>query len=181
MQMYWSLADSDNVTYVLSGDLRILITNGAWDRFAVANGGKEWLARTERRASVLDAVTSDLQQFFAAGFAHATRSGERWEHDYECSSPTEFRKYRMIAYPFSGSFLVTHALLVTKPHDDDARLPSDSYEQQGLISMCGHCRRVRRSAEPECWDWVPAYVGGAAQNISHGLCTACYGYYYVDP
>jgi hypothetical protein len=178
MEMYASMADGDNVTYILSADLCVLQTNGAWERFARANGGERLLERWRSGTSLLDSVSGDLKKFFRDGFYRASHSEERWEHDYECSSPTEFRRFRMIAYPFSGSFLVTHALLVSAAHEDVTARPAETYERRGVIAMCGHCRRVRRTTDPECWDWVAAYVATPADNISHGLCTACYRYYY---
>lgn len=176
--MYASLADGDNVTYILSDDLHILRTNAAWERFARENGGENVLAMWRRGAALLDAVPAELQRFLADGFARARRSEDRWEHDYECSSPTEHRTYRMIVYPFSGGFVVTHALLVSRPHEQVALEPGAQYEHDGLISMCAHCRRVRWSSKPERWDWVPAYVAKRHDNISHGLCAACYRFYY---
>jgi hypothetical protein len=177
-RLFSSLADGDNVTYMLSSELRIVDHNGAWERFARENGGEQCLERWPRGSSILDAVSGELRSFFADRFAGAARSGERWDHDYECSSAMEFRQYRMIAYPFSGSFVVTHALLVSTPHEHVELAPSEVYERDGLITMCSHCRRVRRKTTPECWDWVPQYVATAHNNISHGLCTGCYRYYY---
>jgi hypothetical protein len=177
-RMYSSLADGDNVTYVLSSELCFVHQNAAWERFARANGGERCLERWKPGSSLLDAVSGELKQFFEDGFAHAARSESRWDHDYECSSPTQFRKYRMMVYPIGGSFVVTHALLVSVPHEPSELVPGATYERQGFVAMCSHCRRVRRSDNPECWDWVPAYVSTVRDNISHGLCTACYRFYY---
>lgn len=176
--MYAFVESDDNVSYVLSSDLRILQVNAAWDQFARANGGADLLARWVPGSSLLDAIADELKRFYRDGFARARESGERWEHDYECSSAVEFRKYRMIAYPLNASFVVTHALLVRGSHQGEALLPSQDYEREGIVAMCSHCRRVRRVARPERWDWVPAYVAEPTHNISHGLCGPCYRFYY---
>ena len=175
--MFDSVATSDNVSYILSDELKILHTNAAWERFARENGDEVFLQHWHR-ASLLDAIPGALQTFFRERFARAQLTQERWEHDYECSSPTVFRQYRMIVYPVGSVFIVTHALLVEMPHDRTAHDPSPRYERSGVISMCSHCRRVRRAGEPEAWDWVPAYVTPIADNVSHGLCPPCYRYYY---
>ena len=180
--LYMSLAEGDNITYILSSDLRFVEMNAAWDNFAILNGGESSLAHWFRGSSLMDTVPAELKRFYSDAFAQAASTRRRWEHDYECSSATEFRQYRMIVYPFSEWFVVTHALLVEKPHEGVAEEPSDQYESRGLIAMCGHCRRVRSATNPTRWDWVPAYVANPRDNITHGLCTACYRYYYpTDP
>lgn len=174
--MFSALLDSDNVSYILSAELGILRTNAAWERFARANGGEQLLERWRRGSSLLEILPEALRAYYVAGFQRASELAEPWEHDYECSSPTVHRTFRMIAYPFGGSFVVTHALLATTPHPGEVLPPSASYEHEGIVVMCAHCRRVRHSIEPERWDWVPAYL--SAENVSHGLCTPCYRYYY---
>jgi hypothetical protein len=172
------LDDATNVSYVLDHQLRIVETNRAWNRFALENGGEQVVASWRPGAALLDVIPDPLKPFYRDGFARAAQTADRWDHDYECSSPTVFRKYRMITYPFDGSFLVTHALLVEKPHAEPAAASSAAYERDGVIAICSHCRRVRHAADPSRWDWVPAYLAPAVQNLSHGLCPPCFSYYY---
>ena len=172
------LGHADNVSYVLDHELRVVATNEAWERFAKQNGGEQLLARWQPGAPLLAVIPDDLRTFYRDGFARAAQTADRWEHDYECSSPQLFRRYRMIAYPFDGSFVVTHAPLVERPHEQPAAAPSPVYERDGVIAVCAHCRRVRHTAERERWDWVPAYVAPPVDNLSHGLCPPCYRYYY---
>lgn len=177
LDMFAELEQHDNVSYVLSKDLRILRTNAAWRRFALANGGESFLARWKHGSSLLDVIPDELKPFYRQSFARATEADERWDHDYECSSPELFRKYRMIVYPFGGSFVVTHALLVEGPHRV-AHDPGKHYETQGVIAMCSHCRRVRCTSELERWDFVPSYLAPGYTKVSHTLCPPCWRYYY---
>lgn len=178
IETFTTAAASDNVTYVVSADLHILRTNPAWERFGRANGGDDFLGQWQHGASLLDVIPPPLRVFFHDGFARAAASGERWEHDYECSSPALFRLYRMIAYPFAEAFVVTHALLVERAHDREPHAPDDAYVARGVLVMCAHCRRVRHGGERERWDWVPGYVADMPPNVSHGLCPPCARYYY---
>ena len=172
------LGDSDNVSYILDPDLRIVDTNAAWDRFALENGGDGLLGKWQRGRPLLAVIPDVLQPFFRDHFARAARTGERWEHDYECSSPTLVRRFRMLTYPFGHAFVVTHALLVSHERDEPAAAPSPAYERDGVVAMCAHCRRVRHASEPERWDWVPAYLAPGLDRMTHGLCPPCFRYYY---
>lgn len=176
--LFRSLERGDDVTYVLSADLRVIRTNAAWERFARANGGAAFLATWRRGTPLLDVIPAPLQPFYVTSFERAARDVVRWDHDYECSSPTEWRQFRMLAYPFDGAFVVTHSLLVARPHDADGRSVADDYVSDGIISMCSHCRRVRCRGAERRWDWVSQYVAQPPPRVSHGLCPACTRYYY---
>lgn len=169
-----TLAPTANVTYVVSDDWRITETNEAWHTFARDNG----CDRLHVGASLLDVIPPALLPFYQSGFARAAASGQRWEHDYECSSPQLFRRFRMLAYPFDDSFVVTHALLIETPHPWQMFQPGGTYECNGCIVMCAHCRRVRATSERERWDWVPDYLRVDQSRTTHGLCPGCYSYYY---
>lgn len=173
-EMFSALGATANVTYIVSDDWRIAKTNDAWHSFARQNGGPH----SGEGAPLLDVISPALLPFYQAGFARASESGERWEHDYECSSPVLFRKFRMLAYPFGRSFLITHSLLVEAPHPSALFRASNAYEQAGFITMCAHCRRVRAASGRERWDWVPDYLRSNQARMTHGLCPGCYTYYY---
>src|SRR5262245_8522083 len=98
-QMFTALEASDNVAYILSSELRILLKNAAWARFAKQNGGKNFVERW-RGASPFEVIPEVLRPFYQHSFAKARDTGQRWEHDYECNSPMQLRQYRMIVYPF---------------------------------------------------------------------------------
>ncbi|MDB4932944.1 MAG: hypothetical protein JWM10_5428 [Myxococcaceae bacterium] len=173
-----TLEDSDNVAYVVTPEGVIGRTNPAWRRFASANGGGA-MAGGAVLAAVLPAV---LRAYYVDGFARALATGEPWEHDYECSSAETFRRFRMVAYPFDGrGLVVVNSLRLERPHEREAHPgDDDAYTVDGVITMCSHCRRLRRATAPVRWDWVPAYVRSPPDNLSHGLCASCYEYYWGD-
>lgn len=177
VETFTAIAASANVSYILTAGLRIVRTNSAWDRFALENGGEQLLATWRRGTSLVDAIPEPLRPFYVEGFGRAASRGEPWEHDYECSSPERYRQFRMLAFPFGESFVVTHALRAEHAHDREVCGPSDEYVHRGLVTMCSHCRRVCARAH-ERWDWVPTYVARPPTRVSHGLCPPCAHYYY---
>ena len=174
------LATSVDSVCALSRDLRLVHTNDGWRRFARENGGGEVLAHWSSGVSIVDAIPSPLRAFYSEAFQHAFATGERWEHDYECSSADVYRQYRMVVYPFEGLFLVVvNALLIEAPHTREPSSPDPSvYRVDGVIGMCSHCRRVRNPNSQLRWDWVPDVVRAPPPNLSHGLCEPCACFYY---
>lgn len=177
-----ALADSESTTFVVSRELKLVRTNAAWERFARANGGVDLLERFGRGCSIMPAVPAVLQPFYRNGYAQVWATGERWEHDYECSSPERYRRFRMLVYRINDAFLVVvNAATEDGPHDREASSPDESrYANAGVISMCSNCRRVRNPSAERRWDWVPAFVAHPPQNLSHGICDACAPIYYGE-
>ena len=181
LAVFGAFADVDDTSYLLSDTYRILQVNRAWTRFALANGGAEMLGRWGRGASALDAVSEDLRGFYRALFDTALATGERREHDYECSSDQVLRRFRMFVLPVAPAFLVVmHTLRVEVAHERTAMAADDAtYAHGGIIRMCSHCRRVRVAGPAmEAWHWVPDYVARMPANVSHGLCAPCAQVYY---
>ena len=177
-----ALADSDDTAFAVSRELALVRTNAAWTRFARANGGEELLERFGRGSSIMSAVPAVLQPFYRSGYARVWATGERWEHDYECSSPERYRRFRMFVHQIDHAFLVVvNAAIVDDPHDREASSPEESrYATDGVITMCSNCRRVRNRSGEKRWDWVPAFVAHLPQNVSHGICDACAPLYYGE-
>jgi hypothetical protein len=177
------IEDSEHACFVLSEELKIMRCNSAWDRFARGQGGG-WgaLASNVISRNLLDFITPDLKSFYGELFARARALGQPVGHDYECSSATVFRLFRMQIYPLErgGGFVVLNSLRIERPHDRAAHEPNDDIytDSDGIIHMCANCRRTRRVAEPAAWDWVPAYVEPNRKTISHGVCAMCFEFYY---
>ena len=177
-----ALREEPSTIYALSQDLRITYVNAAWTRFALANGARwnegEWgIGR-----SVMDAIPELLRPFYERLFERALEERVVVEHDYDCSSATVSRRFRMRLLPCeAGGLLVVHSLLREDPRSEPGMPPLDAlYRHLGMIAQCSHCRRVQRANEPDHWDWVPAYVEQPQPNTSHGLCPLCADYYYSE-
>jgi hypothetical protein len=176
--------DDQAVVYLLDNDLRLAYCNKAWDEFAEHNGGVH-LRRIEQVGHrVLDSTPEPLKAFYRSVFERALAEQKPWEHSYECSSPDCYREFHMQVLPLQAPprLVVVNSLVVEKAHERIIRPPLTALYRTtgGVITMCMHCRRTRRSEESEIWDWVPEFLVAPPDNVSHGLCSTCFHYYYPE-
>ncbi len=169
---------SMEVSYVLDSELRIVCSNPAWNRFALANGGEACIGSNVKGASILDATCGELQDFYTNVF-HASLSEKRViEFDYECSSSSIYRLLRMHLFPFKqwDGVLVVNSPRIERPHEGRAEVedPSDYIGKNGIASVCAQCRRAK-DATGSRWDWVPSLLNGSVR-LSHGICPVCREY-----
>ncbi|MEO8801134.1 MAG: hypothetical protein ABI551_24800 [Polyangiaceae bacterium] len=175
--------DEPSTVYGLTEDLRLGYVNRAWSAFANANGASWNEGAWGIGSRVMDAIPDVLRPFYAGLFAQALSERAVVEHDYECSSPTQLRRFRMRIHPCdSGALLVVHSRIEEQLHTAAEHSRGALYgEADGLITQCSHCRRVQRVDGTREWDWVPEYVARPLPTISHGLCNLCVEYYYSNP
>ena len=177
-----ALEQDHSVIFSLDANLRITYCNTAWDRFAAANGGPGLIRPAPLGRSVLDYISGPLAAYYETAFRNALRAAEPWRHVYECSTPAAFRKFVMHVFPDKGThgLLVVNSLCVERPHEpSQTHLRDADYRAAtGLVVMCSHCRRTRRTTAAEQWDWVPEYLEHQPAQTSHGLCSPCLEYYY---
>ena len=173
----------ESVLYALDANFHVVYCNGAWDRFASANGGDRMTSSQVRGRSVLEAMGEPLKSFYERAFRTVRQTGQSWEHCYECSSPELFRRFRMRVrfLPENDMLLVISSLEIECPHglERQPRVfdPIFYENRDGLISMCSSCRRTRQADTPESWDWVPHLIEKMPRNVTHGLCPVCLDYF----
>lgn len=181
-------AQADSVT-VLMPDTTIAYINPAWTRFARDNGGAglevcDWGLGSR----YLDVVPAPLKPFYTDLLHNAPGAADTLTptvHEYECSSAALYRRYAMHVYPLREhvGWLIVHSRTVVTPHDPAERLALEplleKYQaENGFVTQCSHCRRIRDANDPVRWDWVPAWVDSPLPNISHGICLPCWRHYY---
>lgn len=177
------LDESRDVSYVVSEKLQITYCNPAWDCFAREQGGSSAaMAASVVGRDLLEFIPDELKSFYLELFSQARALGKPTNHDYECSSPSVFRLYRLQIYPLraGAGFVVQNSLRVERPHDRTSFEPHDAVykDTNGWIHACANCRRTQRASDSAIWDWVPAYVSSHALNITHGVCPMCLEFYY---
>jgi predicted outer membrane lipoprotein len=169
--------------FVVNESLEINYCNQAWNKFAMLNeGGTGVLAWRVLSHNLLDFVPEDLRNYHTALFARARETGKPVTHDYECSSATMFRLFRMHIFPLGQGFAVINSLRVEHPHDRATAQPDEAKyrNRAGMIRMCSNCRRTNRVEDSAAWDWVPDYVERMRPNSTHGVCPTCMEYYYGE-
>lgn len=167
--------------FTVNESLDITYCNKAWDQFALLNqGSPEALRAQVISRNLLDFIPDDIKKYHAGLFQTARALGQPVSHDYECSSATLFRLYRMQIYPMEKGFTVINSLRVERPHDRTPAEPTEAVyrNSSGMIRMCANCGRTNRAEDPDAWDWVPDFVEHMREHTTHGVCPLCLEYYY---
>jgi hypothetical protein len=150
------------------------------------NDGKRANRSTVLGTLYLDAIPEPLREFYSTSFAEVLKTGNVWEHDFECSAPQTNRLFHMRMLRLSHShLLIENSLRVEHPHVRKSPPQSElvTYvNEHGILTMCCHCRRTRRIAPDQnaVWDWIPRFLMDQPARISHGLCQTCMGYFYPE-
>lgn len=159
----------------------ILWVNESWYRFARSSGVEFSLSRYP---SYLDGISGPLRADYERVLATVLATGEVFEQDYECSTPDAICHFRMRVLPFlPGGLLVEHSEVEMRAAPPgEAAIEELYFDDHRQILQCSNCRRVRRPvADVEKWVWVREWVARSHPRTSHGLCTACLGYYWRRP
>jgi len=176
------LEEEESIIFVLDRSFNILFCNPAWDEFFKANGGQgPYSSDSVLGTSIFDVTPKILEPFYYSLFHEARISKDPVEHQYECSSPTEYRLMRMRILPLSRGFIVVNEYLITKRRNmksfDD--IDEAAFKDRGNnVTMCSHCRRARRNDGR--WKYVPRFVAMPPRKIKHRLCDLCHTYHYPN-
>lgn len=173
----------DDSCYALDVGLRIRAVNQGYLAFAAANGLPDVLQRYPLGTPLSQAFNGLMLEVAVERCLHVLRQQDVAHFDYECSSPTHFRLFRMSLMAIHGGYglLVNSHRIVETPHEDPvAALGPEHRDALGVIHQCSHCRKVHHQRECERWDWIPSLVAHPDRQISHGLCPHCLDHYYPD-
>ncbi|MCE9607805.1 MAG: hypothetical protein K8U03_23205 [Planctomycetia bacterium] len=178
-----ALQESQDIVYGLWPDLSLAFTNAAWTKFAANNGGEPIVSEQWRLGrNILDAIPQPLKAFYESHYRNCLSLERPWEHIYECSTPDALRMFHMTALPVGRNegILVINSLRIETPMDREAAEPLETTyrNRHGMLIQCAHCRRFRRAAVATTWDWVRDWVRSPRENVSHGICEPCLGFYY---
>jgi len=184
------LEDSDNTIFGLWSDFTIGYFNPGWVKFAKENGAPRTLSSSKCLGmSVIDVCAEELRPFYKRLYklclSTKGKTQEPFEYEYECSSPTLYRRFVMALYALDaaeGILVVNSLALETKHSSQKALYPtadiSEYINEKGIIIQCAHCRRVQHRQYKNRWDWVQQWVKTPPEESSHGLCSMCFDYYY---
>jgi hypothetical protein len=175
-----SLEHDPSSTVLLDPSGKIVWANEAWYAFFDANGGGGDRATVREGSDYLASIRGRLQEFYGEVFATCLETGLPFEHDYECSSATEVRSYRLRVLPVDGQLLVSHTKRAARPREtapeaavDVASLARDD----GQIVQCSNCRRLRGKGDG-AWQAVPEVLERPPAHVTHGLCPDCAALYH---
>jgi hypothetical protein len=169
---------------LLDAEARIVAVNAAWDAFATGNGGPGCTGAVLVGSHYAAHVAGEEPGQRLAASLRRGLAGETVGDDSECNTPERFRHLRTLYLPVRArhdgpvaGLLVIHTVLREGPIGEvhPAHPPDEAAYRGagGLIRMCSCCRRARRLAGPQRWDYVPAWVSQRPAEVTHGLCEAC--------
>jgi hypothetical protein len=176
--------DNAAVIYVLDSAWCLSYCNAAWDRFALENGGADLLRKKQIGRSIMEVTPAPLRRFYSTLYRRALRGGQGVDHLYECSSAERSRFFRLHVnrkQTDRGSFLIAINSLVLEEAQQRRAFRDDTQalrEENGLITMCCHCRRTRIPDAEDNWVWIPDLVRRMPMHVSHGICRVCFDIHY---
>jgi hypothetical protein len=166
------------IVFALNRELRIVYCNEAWDRFAQSNGGTALMRPIPYGLCVLDVIPEPLKSRYRVAYLNVFATRRQWVHEYECSSSTVYRLFKMTALqrPEDDLILVANFLLEQRPHGAERPVMAPdpaAYEgSDHSVAMCSVCRKSRPRGGRR-WHWVPAYVERPPARVVYGLCESC--------
>jgi len=167
--------ESPDVGYRLGTDLSIQTVNRAWHDNIPAD-----TAVPVPQGPITGVLAPPVRRFYERLYRRVINSQESESHAYLCHTPTEYRRYEMRCTPVADGLVATHTLMETRPHTMTPEDPDEARfrDAHGMVTMCVHCRRVKRPSVDDGWSWVPVWVRQAPRQTSHGLCIECETTYY---
>ncbi len=174
-----SLVVSASHVVVVASDGTLLWANESWYAFGRANGAP--LPSISPGTNYFhSAPPGDVRVWLERATAAVLAQNVVFEENYDCSSPTRARAFRMRIFPVPRiGLLFEHTLSRERAHGRRMGSPNeDPYRTKfGVILTCSNCRRFRRR-RLDAWDWIPAWLDSPPSAVSHGLCPVCAAYYY---
>jgi hypothetical protein len=177
--------ESSDVIYAIDGAMNLAYCNAAWDRFALSNGGAHLVRSSQIGRNVVEITPAVLRPFYAGMYARAMQTGFDAKYVYECSSAQTCRRFRMSVMrkdvPSGRAYLVILNSQVHEAPHRRLRIRADFEElreENGLITMCAHCRRTRIPNAGESWVWIEELVRRMPPEVSSGLCPVCFDIHY---
>ena len=176
-----TLENDTSCIYGLTRELTLNYMNPAWFKFANDNDGTSVIdARFGVGTPITAAFCEPLRSHYSAIYHGLLRTGQVWQHDFECSSERLYRMYHQTVYPLRNlsGLLVVNSLRIEQAHATRGALADAYLEPSGLMTACVHCKRVHRKLGAQTWDSVPSWKERMPANLSHSLCPICFDYFY---
>ncbi len=161
----------------------ILFANDAWERFARIGGGFGAAAVGLRVTEVVrgDEPRDALRRLLAWAATHGS-GGRARSLTIECNGPDLARLVSMQVSPvLAGAepigLVVVQRVVRELPAGEVYEVvegTADQYRSPGdALTQCSCCRRTRRPAEPDEWDFVPGLVAAPPADAVFLYCPLC--------
>ncbi len=160
----------------------ILFANDAWERFARLGGGfGEAALGTHLPEAIRGEEPRDALRRLLAWAAHGP-GGRTRSLTVECNGPDLARLVSMqvtpvLAGPEPIGLVIVQRVVRELPAGEVYEVVEGSADQYrspaGAFTQCSCCRRTRRPAEPDEWDFVPGLVAAPPPDAVFVYCPLC--------
>ena len=178
-----SIQKSDDITCIVDSNMAIRAYNNAWMAFPKNNNASKVLAKFSIGSIITEAGVEPIKSYIQNGYYKALNENILFEFTYECSSDSVFRLFHQTAYPLLNAegLVISHHLAKERKHTEkEHEFNKQFFNQNGLITQCQNCRKIRDPENANRWLWVPSLVKSPIPKISHGICDRCLEHYYPD-
>ncbi len=158
----------------------VLFVNDAWDRFARASGG---LGQAAVGSLLVERVQgTEPRDALRAILARVVEGAEPASVTMEVNGPDLARLVTLNVSPLRAGAEVVGVTVVQKlvrevpvaeVYEVVAGSAGDYRGQDGRLEQCVCCRRTRRPADPDEWDFVPALVAAPPPDAAFRYCPLC--------
>lgn len=174
---------SGDLTCVLNERFQVVYCNRAWDRAATANGVEQASGAKLFGQPLLRFVPRALEYHYSTLLETAREKHISVFAEYECNTPSIYRRYQMKIVPVPRSSLLALIHTVVKEGSIPYRVHSafdHDYGLKDVAMMCAQCRRTKQLHD-NIWDWVPEFVHKSPRRVSFGVCDECTALYCREP
>ena len=177
------LNESKDVVYIIDAEFKIRAFNAAWIRFAQENSGGDIQKRYSFGFPIFEVCAEPIKGYIVHAYRRALSENTPFLMKYECSSAEKMRVYQQTAYPLleSRGLMISNHLVVEKKHSEEEAVFNAGFEDEnGIITQCMNCRKIRDPQNRNVWLWVPSLLESPLENISHSICLQCCEHYWPD-
>jgi hypothetical protein len=176
-----------NTIYVVDKNYTIVDYNEGYKLFAIANEGEDILEKWPIGSNILLSVPDIIRDFIKKMYDDVLHNNKTIEHEYDCHSPTVFRRFKMRILPLYDKFALNeHALIessaLSQPCElSDSDIKSKFIDGNGIIHQCCHCRKIQSSSDLNNWQWVVSLIKRNSKysgKVSHTICPVCMFHYF---
>ena len=165
---------------LLDLDGTVLFLNDAWERFGRAACRQCELAVGMRLVEA--AQGAEPRRALSQLLARAAHGDGACSVTLECNGPDLARLLSMTVSPVMAGHepvgltviqKLVRELPVAEVYPVVEGAAADYRDPAGTLAQCSCCRRTRRPAAPEEWDFVPALVAAPPPDTDFGYCPLC--------
>ncbi|PIQ62029.1 MAG: hypothetical protein COV99_07455 [Bacteroidetes bacterium CG12_big_fil_rev_8_21_14_0_65_60_17] len=174
-----SVTSTNEFTYIVDEDDRIVSISDNWDSFALENKAPDLTAQVVVGQSLFTFVADEAtQHIYRIILEQVRRTGRTIVFSYRCDSPSVRRFMELrISRSDEGNVQFDSRIMREEPRDPVLLLDEALERSDDFLSICGWCKKVHVSGE---WmevelalERLDLFGQSPLPRLTHGICPAC--------